>query len=42
MRQFLGVVAAAILHVAATTTGTVKFLRCVLTISLKNPLYFPF
>jgi hypothetical protein len=42
MRQFLGVVAVAVLHVAATTTGVVKFFRCVLTISLKHHLYFPF
>jgi hypothetical protein len=42
MRQFLDVVAAVVLHVAATTTSVVKFFRCVFAISLKHRLYFPF
>jgi hypothetical protein len=42
MRQFLGVVAAAVLNVVVTTTNVVKFFRCVLTISLKHRLHVPF
>jgi hypothetical protein len=42
MRQFISVVAVAVLDVEATTIGAIKFFRCVPKINLKYRLYLTF